>query len=150
MFDTIGSPNAAPPAQLRIRQSALPQRYGTVLAYESAAHPGHLVTLFTAIDRPRLQDRVEEIVRPEFWGQLKGDVALWRGDSPQVHWLHANQRFFMGEIGLPDFLRYHLSAQPYYWVAGVLATILLLAFLTRWLLIRLGRKLHGRRQIADD
>ncbi len=150
MFDTIGSPNAAPPAQLRIRQSALPQRYGKVFAYQSAAHPGHLVTLFTAIDRPRLQARVEEIVRPEFWGQLKGDVALWRGDSPQVHWLHANQRFFMGEIGLPDFLRYHLSAQPYYWVAGVLATILLLAFLTRWLLIRLGRKLHGRRQIADD
>jgi hypothetical protein len=150
MFETIGSPNAAPPAQLRIRQSALPQRYGKVLAYESAAHPGHLVTLFTAIDRPRLQDRVEEIVRPEFWGQLKGDVALWRGDSPEVRWLHANQRFFMGEIGLPDFLRYHLSAQPYYWVAGVLATILLLAVLTRWLLIRLGRKLHGRRQIADD
>ena len=150
MFDTVSSPNAAPPAQLRIRQSALPQRYGKVLAYESAVHPGHLVTLFTAIDRPRLQKRVEEIVRPEFWGQLEGDVALWRGDSPQVHWLHANQRFFMGEIGLPDFLRYHLSAQPYYWVAGVLATILLLAVLTRWLLIRLGRKLHGRRQIADD
>jgi hypothetical protein len=150
MFDTVSSPNAAPPAQLRIRQSALPQRYGKVLAYESATHPGHLVTLFTAIDRPRLQSRVEEIVRPEFWGQLNGDIALWRGDSPEVRWLHANQRFFMGEIGLPDFLRYHLSARPYYWVAGVLATILLLAVLTRWLLIRLGRKLHGRRQIADD
>jgi hypothetical protein len=143
-------PARAAPAQVRVRQSAVPQRYGVALAFQSPQDPGRLVTLFTALDAARLQTRMEEIVAPERWGQLNGDLALWRGDLDEVSWQRAHAPFFVGELGLLDFLRYHLSAQPLYWVGGVLVTILLLAFLTQRLLIRLGRKIHGRRQILDE
>jgi hypothetical protein len=67
-----------------------------------------------------------------------------------VLWQKASEPFFVGKLAVTDFLRFHLSAQPLYWVGGVLLCLLLLAFATRHLLVRIGRRLHGKHQISEE
>ncbi|MCB1230112.1 MAG: cellulose biosynthesis cyclic di-GMP-binding regulatory protein BcsB [Verrucomicrobiae bacterium] len=74
-------------------------RQGVLTQFESPLKPGRAAGFITAGDRVLLEERVNEMIRPEFWSTLHGDTVTWEpgGDSARFQRLAAS--FEIGEPG---------------------------------------------------
>ena len=92
------------------------------------------MTVFTAANSAALTSNMNAIVQPQFWGQLAGDLALWRAGTEKVWVQRAGPYFHVGKIDFFELMRYHLARAPWWWIFGFLIVIPIFAFTVRALL----------------
>jgi cellulose synthase operon protein B len=74
--------------------------------------------VITADTDARIADRVQALVQPEVWSQLKGDLVAWREPTAPVYTMEVAQRY---EVGSKDpwlLLRLAVSNNPLPWIAA--------------------------------
>lgn len=102
------------------------------------------LTVIAATDADRLAARVQDLVRPEVWSRLGGDLAVWGGAEEPVTTLRVAEPFTAGEQGRWTQLRLYLTANPWYLLFALLVGVLLLVGGARVLLrARRGRIERG-------
>lgn len=74
-------------------------RRGVLTQFESPLKKGRAASLITAEDRLLLQDRVTELVRPEFWDALHGDTVVWGPGATEPRFQRLAAAFEIGEPG---------------------------------------------------
>lgn len=125
---------------------------GLALQYQSPYSKDHTVTLFTATSPETLAERVSQLVQPEFWDNLKGDVVVWfdRNKTNTALPLYSQitgSRYFLGDIGITSMAEYYFSRSPLVWVGIIVVITIVLAVVSYKLLNRFRRRHHG--QVKD-
>lgn len=92
------------------------------------------LTVIAAADAERLAARVQDLVRPEVWSRLGGDLAVWGGADDAVTTLRVAEPFTAGEQGRWTQLRLYLTANPWYVLLALLAGVVLVVVSARVLL----------------
>lgn len=67
----------------RLLQQAGGDVTAVMMQYEFDRAPGRTVTLVTALDGPLLLAAVKRVTQPDYWEELRGDVAVW-GAQPRT------------------------------------------------------------------
>lgn len=112
-----------------------------VMQYRNGANT--TTTLLTAATPAELAHGVQQLIAPQKWESLDGDVSLVSFENDSLWTARVGRRYEVGEIGMFDHIGYEVSAHPWL-VNGVLAACLaVLAALTALLLRRYHRKHHG-------
>lgn len=115
--------------------------YGLAMMYESPLKRKRSIFLVTAGNETRLVDAVNRLISPDYWGSLKGDMAIWSEDPEAMAWQKAGDTYDVGESASQHTrTRYFLSNSPWYWVLFMLLVILCFVFLTRYLLVKYKRR----------
>ena len=117
-------------------------RFNAALQFESPIDSKKTVTVFTSEDSLQLEQGIADLVKPQVWGALEGDIVLWTDALSPVHRQKAGDDYHVGNIGPGTRLGYYFSQNTLYGVAGILLLVLILVLLTRYLLIRYRRKHH--------
>ena len=130
-----GSPDTVIEGDMKLSRQLL------VMQYRNAASA--TATLMTAETPAELLRGMQQLIAPQNWESLDGDVSVVSLDSEALWTTRVGPRYEVGEIGAFDHIGYEVSAHP--WIAyGVLAACLtVLAALTAVLLRRYHRKHHG-------
>lgn len=138
--------SAAPPASPRlppsVRSTGALNDFGAIFSFESPDAPRHTVVVVTAQSAARLLDRVDDLVNPAIWSQLRGDITVWRGPKDPVQVVTAARPFTIGDRTSVDFFSFYVSAHPLPWMIAVVTAVLGFAALTMCLLRRRRRRLH--------
>lgn len=115
-----------------------------MMQYESDRAPGRTVTLVTALDGPLLLAAVKRVTQPDYWKDLRGDVAVW-GTQPKTlgtamvgdSYLFAPSEFSLTNLRL--VLSNWLSRNVGLLVGSVVLVVLALSIVTH-LLLRMDRR----------
>ena len=118
-------------------------RTTVAMMMESPLHARKTVFLITAADSAQLHGGVRRLLTPEFWENLRGDVAIWRDVPETLTWQQAGADYYVGEVSMKTQMEYRFSSSPWVWVSAVLALLGAFALLTRVLLRRFARRHHG-------
>lgn len=138
------------PIKARINQNVAPNEHGLVTAFLSPYGEKRTVTLFAAETGEKLHSYMNALVQPSLWSRLDGDVALW-SDSPRLITSQTvAEKFYVGDANVRDKMRFHVSGNPWWWIAGVFVLIFILAWLTRVLLNRRFIRRHGSDVRIED
>lgn len=105
-----------------------------LVAYENPLAEGKTITLVTATSSDNLLGNVRHLVTDETWGQLAGDLAVWKDGSRFVWAQRAGRLFQVGTINFFELMRYHLARAPWWWIIGFFLIIPMFAFFVRALL----------------
>jgi cellulose synthase operon protein B len=74
--------------------------------------------IVTADTDARIADRVQALVQPEVWSQLKGDLVAWRQPTAPVYTMEVAQRYEVGSKNPWLLLRLAVSNNPLPWIAA--------------------------------
>lgn len=110
-----------------VRQAGAFGRNAMLVAYESPMAEERTITVVTAETPASLRTEVQDLVTPEKWNQLKGDLAVWRSSSDEAWSQRAGNIFYIGKINPFELMRYHLARAPWWWIFGIGLTIIILA-----------------------
>lgn len=101
-----------------------------LFAYRSPLGSGtRTMSVLTAQSPAALLTGARRLTDAEIWGQLTGDVAVWRPQSEFVFTQRASAPFFMGDVKAMSFLRFHLARAPFWWVFAAFVLVGALALL---------------------
>jgi hypothetical protein len=125
---------------------------GQQAALLQARMPGaadNTLTVLTAATEAALLRQTDALVQPAVWGQLRGDLVLWRDDT-QLASQMVGPRYTVGQAALSSRIGFVLSVHPWFW--GVIITVLalLLAAVTLRLLMRFRHRHHARHHPSSD
>lgn len=117
---------------------------GIIEALESPWAANRTMTVFAAATPQALLARMQNLVEPDYWYQLAGNVALWQPSQKTMFTERAGSVFHVGQVNPINFARYYLSAYPLYWIGTLLGIGLVLALAIRiWTIRRRRRNLPG-------
>lgn len=116
--------------------------YGSLMQYVSPYSSSKSFFLLTADTPDRLYDTTRLLVKPEMWGQLQGDLAVWNNDSEIVSTQKVANRYYTGSLSITGLSQYFFSKNPYLWIVILLAVFVVLAFSSRHLLKRYKLRNH--------
>ncbi|MFT3858256.1 MAG: cellulose biosynthesis cyclic di-GMP-binding regulatory protein BcsB [Aquabacterium sp.] len=88
------------------------------------------VTVFTAADSRTLEAAMRQLVRHGPWSQLRGELALWRPDAPQLLTVSGEDAPFVA-YSLRGGLGLWVSQYPWWALFILLSLLLVLVWLTR-------------------
>lgn len=138
---------AASPGVARVRGKASLGRNGLFTAFRAPGAGDATVTVLTASARPELWRATEAAVSPAVWGQIGGDVSVWRPGSGTVSAQRAGSTFHVGSRSTLYAARYYVGEYPVAWIAALLGSAVMLA-LVSWLFLsrRLRRRYPGSKE----
>ncbi|TNE58283.1 MAG: cellulose biosynthesis cyclic di-GMP-binding regulatory protein BcsB [Alphaproteobacteria bacterium] len=119
---------------ITVKQSGSLGNNSIMVAYESPYMESKTMTVITAATPKALAANMNAITEPANWGQLAGDLALWRADTEKVWVQRAGTLFHVGKIDFFELMRYHLARAPWWWIFGFLVVIPIFAYSVRALL----------------
>ncbi len=105
-----------------------------MVAYKSPYDPESTMTVVTASTSEDLEENVNLLVEPQMWGQLAGDLVLWRPNSEFVWAQRAGPIFHVGSINFFELMRYHMARAPWWWILGFGIVIIVMAWTVRAML----------------
>ncbi|TNE42581.1 MAG: cellulose biosynthesis cyclic di-GMP-binding regulatory protein BcsB [Alphaproteobacteria bacterium] len=129
-----GKGGDAASTNIQVKQTGSLGKNSLMIAYESPYLEKKTMTVITAATSSALAANMDAVVQPEFWGQLAGDLALWRADTEKVWVQRAGPLFHVGKIDFFEMMRYHLARAPWWWIFGFLVVIPVFAYVVRALL----------------
>jgi hypothetical protein len=129
-----GNTSALPSDPIMVQQTGGLGNNAIMVAYQSPYLASRTLTVVTAKTNDDLQVNLESLVQPELWGQLAGDLALWRPNSDYVWVQRAGEMFHVGSIDFFELMRYHLARAPWWWFLAFIFVIPLFAYAVRAML----------------
>jgi len=125
-----------------LRQRAYSGDLGILATYrnESAKDVASMMVI-TADSNLRLAQRVADLVHPELWGQLKGDLVTWKSLDSAMVTAEVGKPYEVGTSNRWLLLRLILSNNPWYWLGAVLAGLVIVSALSAYLLRQRRRRL---------
>lgn len=137
--------NRVPVLRGSVTQSAGLGPLGALTAFRNPrSSTAATLTLITAADADLVQARVADLVKPELWSQVDGDLMVWENVDDPVFTLRVANTFETGSQDPWLLLRLVLSNSPWYWLGAALAAALLIVITARALLNRRRRRLEDR------
>lgn len=105
--------------------------------------------VFALLSEPEhsLSDGLTELLSPELWNQMQGNVFIWDKQG-NFDWLKEGNTFVTGESSPRLAMSMHFSKHPWQWLALVLAMLILAARLIHQLLSKYKKTVH--RQVQED
>lgn len=140
-LNMVKSAQATPtPAQSHadtiINNGTLDKR-GMLMAMRNPHSPDPAALMIISADNHSLlTQRVNDLLTPRIWGQLKGDLVLWEGPTDAVVSMQVGEFYETGENALWHRLILNLSNNPWYMLAALFITIFSISLLTRGYLRR--------------
>jgi cellulose synthase operon protein B len=144
VFGRSSMANPFPPQESLTQRSSLGD-LGVGFAFHNPhGSAGDTLMVVTADTDAGIADRVETLIQPEVWSQLKGDLVAWREPNTPVFTMQVAQHY---EVGSEDpwlLLRLTVSTNPLPWIAGAAAAAAIAAAAAFILLRRRRRNLDQR------
>ena len=120
------------------------------MQYRSPFASDRTTTVFMAADEGLLQDAVGELIKPEIWNDLQGNLVVWNKGVTSVAWQKVGADYTLGKVSMPSRLEFYFSRYPWVWIGILIALALLLAALTVRLIqrhrVKTNVSTEGRRQ----
>ena len=90
-----------------------------------------------------LHQRIEDLVSLSMWGQLAGDFFAWKDNLSPALVMQVSDKFEVGEADDSWLhLRLWLSNNPWYWLIGFIALVLIVSFVMYTLLKRRNKQVQ--------
>ena len=115
--------------------------FGLLMQFQGGDY-GNTVTLFTAGSGKNLLETSRELITPEIWSNVQGDVTAWKAGEEDVYARTLGERYHIGKPRFSNWLIYHFSSDPWVFIGVLLVFLLLLALFIRWLLKRFRETHH--------
>ena len=117
---------------------------GSALAmqYRSPFAAGRTATVFMAADENILLQGIGEIIKPEIWNDLQGNLVTWGKGAESVAWQKIGGDYTIGSVSVPTRVEFYFSRYPWIWIIVLLILTALLALITTRLLQHYRRKHH--------
>jgi len=116
--------------------------YSVMMQFGGGHDYGETVTLLTAMTSEILYGAVTELVTPEIWSNVQGDVTAWKQGEEAVYARTFGEKYYVGEPRFSNWLIYHFSNNPVLFIVFLIFFLILLAVFIRWLLKRFREKHH--------
>ena len=116
--------------------SALTMQFRSPLASDKTA------TVFTGANEDILWEGVGELIKPEIWDGLQGNLVVWSRGVETVSWQKVGGDYNVGTVSVPARMEFYFSNYPWFWFITVLALIALLALVSTRMLARFRRRHH--------
>jgi hypothetical protein len=114
-----------------------------MVALRNPADPGEQTLLvMTAANTRTLSDRIHQLVQPELWSQVKGDLVAWQDLDTAPFTMEVTDHYQVGERDRWLLLRAMISNDPWYWVTATLGLSLGFVLIAAFLLRRRHRRLQ--------
>jgi hypothetical protein len=115
--------------------------FGLLMQFQGGDY-ANTVTLFTAGSGKNLLATSRELITPEIWSNVQGDVTAWKAGEEEVYARSLGESYHIGQPRFSNWLIYHLSDDPWMFIGVLLLFLLLLALFIRWLLTRFRETHH--------
>lgn len=110
------------------------------MQYQSPFARAKTVTVFVAANADILEHGMMELVKPEIWDGLQGDLASWRKGDANLSWQKAGSDYTIGKVNFSSRLEFYFSKYPWLWFVTLVVLVLILAALTSRMLMRFRQK----------
>ncbi len=116
--------------------------YGVMMQFGGGRDYGETVTLLTAMSSEILYGAITDLVTPEIWSNVQGDVTAWKQGEEFVYARTFGEKYYVGEPRFSNWLIYHFSNNPVLFIIFLIFFLVLLAVFIRWLLKRFRENNH--------
>jgi hypothetical protein len=106
---------------------------------------GDTLTILTADTNTTLAHRVQALVQPEVWSQMRGDLVAWQTPDAPVFAMQVGDQYEVGKENPWLLLRLAVSTNPLYWLVAAALAGALAAAAAFILLGRRGTRLREER-----
>jgi cellulose synthase operon protein B len=138
-----GQAQAAPAVAEALSQRSRLGGLGVLLAFRNPAAQSDGTLTVVAAETPEiLAARLQELVQPELWSQVRGDLVAWQGLGTPPLTMQVAEHY---EVGREDpwlLLRLMSSSNPWYWIGAALGATGLFALLATRLLARRRKQIE--------
>lgn len=118
--------------------------HALAMQYRSPVASGRTATAVMAANEDVLLQGMTELIKPEIWNDLQGNVVIWNKGAESVSWQKAGGDYTVGEMSVPSRLEFYFSRYPWLWFIVLLALVVPLAWATVRMLRRFRLKNHPR------
>lgn len=126
------------------QRSSLGQRAVLTAARNPSGGATDTLTVIAADGAAILNARVNDLVNPGLWGQIRGDLIAWQGKDEPMFTIQVADHYEVGNGDTFLLLRLIISTNPWYWLGGTAAASVLATVLAWWLLRRRKQRFLGR------
>jgi hypothetical protein len=114
------------------------------MQYRSPVASGRTAMALMAANEDVLFQGVTELIKPEIWNDLQGNVVIWNKGAESVSWQKIGGEYTVGAVSMPSRLEFYFSKYPWVWFIALFALAVLLAWVTVRMLRRFRLKHHPR------
>ncbi len=126
----------------RVSLSALGSS-GLVVQGVNPVFKNGLVTIVTAENDASLLKSVRNLVAHSHWGQLDGELAVWRKKADTFAVELPQATFFVGDLEPKDKAAFHNAREPWKWVGYLFVILLAIAFVLTGVTTYIRRRVRG-------
>lgn len=127
-----------------VSQASALVSHALAMQYRSPVASGRTALALMAANEDVLLLGMTELIKPEIWNDLQGNVVIWNKGAASVSWQKVGGEYTVGEVSVPSRLEFYFSKYPWLWFITLLALTVLLAWVTVRLLRRFRLKNHPR------
>lgn len=114
------------------------------MQYRSPLSSGKTATVFAAANEDILLQGMAELIKPELWDDLQGNLVVWIKGIKTVSWQKVGADYHVGAISTPARMEFYFSNYPWFWFITLMVLVALLALLTTRMLNRFRRRNHAQ------
>ena len=145
IFGRAARPARFPLAETLMQRSALGDLGVLLTLRNPLGARGDTLTILTADSNSILGHRVEALVQPELWSQMRGDLVAWQTPNTPVFTMDVGDQYVVGNENPWLLLRLRVSSNPMYWLVAAALAAALATAAAFILLRRRGKRLaEGR------
>ncbi len=112
------------------------------MQYRSPFSSGRTATVFAGANEDVLLQGMAELIKPELWDDLQGNLVVWSKGVKDVSWQKVGDDYHIGSISVPARMDFYFSNYPWFWFISLMVLVALLALLTTRMLNRFRRRNH--------
>jgi hypothetical protein len=137
-----GKESPADQSLSRITQRAYTGDMGILATYRNPdSSATDTLMVITAENDATLAKRVDDLVKPELWGQMRGDLVTWTGIDAPMTVAQVGEHYQVGAANRWLLLRLIVSNNPWYWLGAVLFCLVIVSGASVFLLYRRRHRL---------
>lgn len=130
---------------LRIQQTGKFGKYASLMEFQSPQSDKSILWL-TADNPENLHLGSSNLVKPDVWEQLQGDLTVWTTEAKKVgdsfNWQKAGKDYYLGSLPITGIFEFYFSNYPIFWTIVLLFILVTFTIITRYLLRAYKNKFH--------
>ncbi|HLO75992.1 MAG TPA: cellulose biosynthesis cyclic di-GMP-binding regulatory protein BcsB [Magnetospirillum sp.] len=144
LFGEKADPGIAAAGETVSQRSSLGQRAVLAASRNPNGKADETLTVIAADSAATLTARMNDLVDPRVWGQMRGDLVAWQDREDPMFTIQVADHYEVAQDDWLLMLRLTFSTNPWYWVGATAATAALAALLS-WVLLRRRHAKFARR-----